>query len=125
VILDTNAVSALLGGDPGISSALESRHRHSIPVIALGEYRFGLLASARRTPLEARLFGLVRDSKVLPVNQGTTAAYAEIREELRVRGTPIPPNDLWIAALARQHDEPIVSRDRHFDRVEGVTRVGW
>ena len=125
MILDTNAISALLSGDTGLHAALASRDRHALPVIALGEYRFGLIRSSKRVRAEANLRALVRESKVLPVNQGTTGAYAEIREELRVRGTPIPPNDLWIAALARQHDEPIVSRDRHFDRVEGLTRVGW
>jgi tRNA(fMet)-specific endonuclease VapC len=45
--------------------------------------------------------------------------------ELKRAGTPIPTNDLWIAALCRQHDLPLLSRDRHFDRVPGLRRIAW
>ncbi|MEM9595846.1 MAG: PIN domain-containing protein [Acidobacteriota bacterium] len=48
-----------------------------------------------------------------------------MREELRTQGRPIPENDVWIAALARQHDEPVVSRDRHFEAVQGLRVVAW
>ena len=61
----------------------------------------------------------------LAINERTAFHYAEIRFELKQKGTPIPANDLWIAALARQHDLPILSRDQHFDRVAGLRRIGW
>ena len=48
-----------------------------------------------------------------------------MRVELRRRGTPIPENDVWIAALARQHDLPVVTRDEHFDQVSGLDRRAW
>jgi predicted nucleic acid-binding protein len=48
-----------------------------------------------------------------------------VRDELRRRGTPIPENDVWISALARQHELAIVSRDEHFDQVLGLDRRGW
>ena len=51
--------------------------------------------------------------------------YAEIIFGLRQKGKPIPTNDLWIAALCRQHSLPLLSRDRHFDQVAGLNRVGW
>ena len=125
MILDTNAVSAIILGEEAIADVLEDCGRHSLPVIALGEFRFGLLGSVNRRRYETMLAGLVRDSIVRRVDETTTVAYAAIRDELRVRGTPIPQNDLWIAALTRQYQEPLVSRDRHFDRVEGITRIGW
>ncbi len=59
------------------------------------------------------------------VTEETSARYAEIRLELKRAGTPIPANDAWIAALARQHTLPILSRDDHFDFVSGVNRLGW
>jgi len=62
---------------------------------------------------------------VLDVGEVTSAQYAELRLELKRAGTPIPTNDLWIAALCRQHAWPILSRDRHFDLVKGVMRVSW
>ena len=63
--------------------------------------------------------------QILGVGFDTAFHYAEIRLELKRTGTPIPANDLWIAALCRQHDLPLMSRDRHFDRVLGIRRVGW
>ena len=125
MILDTSAVSSLLTGDPGIDEVLAGKDRHALPVITIGEYRFGWRGSARRKQLGFLLESLIRESRVLVVEERTTREYASIRFALRAAGTPVPDNDVWIAALARQHDEPIVSRDRHFDLVEGVTRVGW
>ena len=51
--------------------------------------------------------------------------HSSIRTELKKAGTPIPSNDVWIAALCRQHSLPLVSRDRHFDCVAGIKRVEW
>jgi predicted nucleic acid-binding protein len=50
---------------------------------------------------------------------------AKVRDELKQSGHPFPSNDLWIAALARQHGLPLLSRDGHFDLVAGVQRIGW
>jgi predicted nucleic acid-binding protein len=55
----------------------------------------------------------------------TTIWYADIRAELKRAGKPIPTNDLWIAALCRQHNLPLLSRDRHFDQVPGLCRISW
>ncbi|MBV8199558.1 MAG: hypothetical protein JOZ15_02935 [Acidobacteria bacterium] len=48
-----------------------------------------------------------------------------MREGLRIKGTPIPENDVWISALTLQHELPLVSRDDHFDAVRGLIRLGW
>jgi tRNA(fMet)-specific endonuclease VapC len=125
VILDTNAVSALFAGDPGLDRLLAGAERHHLPVIVLGEYRYGLSRSKQRTRLGGLLDVLARESILLRVDERTAESYALVREELRRAGTPIPENDVWIAALALQHGEPVVSRDAHFDRVAGVEWVSW
>ena len=125
MILDTNAVSALFGGDTKLKTVLISAARHHLPVIVSGEYRFGLLGSKKNKDLERLLIILERESFVLNVDTETTKYYAAIRQRLRIAGTPIPENDIWIAALARQFNLPIVSKDRHFDMVEGLQRRGW
>ncbi|MEM1178066.1 MAG: PIN domain-containing protein [Acidobacteriota bacterium] len=61
----------------------------------------------------------------LRVNGATTHLSAEVRDDLRAAGRPIPENDVWIAALARQHGEPVVSRDQHFGFVPGLRTVRW
>jgi len=125
LILDTNAVSALLAGDDALASLLASQPRHHLPVVVLGEYRFGLLRSNLRGELEALLVALIAESSVLQIDEETAAVYAAVRGELRQAGRPIPENDVWIAALARQHDQPVVSRDRHFDSVPHLVRLDW
>ncbi len=104
---------------------LNGESRHHLPLIVVGEYRYGLLRSRQGRLLGELLDTLVRESIVLAIELETTAAYAAVRDGLRRRGTPIPENDVWIAALARQHGLPVVSRDEHFDRVRGITRQSW
>jgi len=62
---------------------------------------------------------------VLAITSETSRIYADIRHELRAAGQPIPENDLWIAALARQHALPILTNDAHFDHVFGLERISW
>jgi predicted nucleic acid-binding protein len=66
-----------------------------------------------------------RGCRILFVDEGTAGTYADVRHELKNSGHPIPSNDLWIAALARQYGLPLLSRDRHFDSVSGLMRIGW
>ena len=125
MILDTNAISALFGGEPELAGILAGRDRLHLPVIVIGEYRYGLLRSRHRKTLAQLLDTLIAESIVLAVDADTATAYASIRDELRRKGTPIPENDVWIAALARQHELPVVTRDAHFDLVPRLARRGW
>ncbi|PYQ31200.1 MAG: VapC toxin family PIN domain ribonuclease [Acidobacteria bacterium] len=125
MILDTNAISALLSGNGGLETVLDEESVHHLPVIAIGEYRYGLARSKYGQRLERLLDLLIQESVVLPIDESTTRHYARLREQLRRAGTPIPENDVWIAALAQQHDLPIISRDSHFDTVDPRIRRAW
>jgi tRNA(fMet)-specific endonuclease VapC len=125
VIVDTNALSAIVDEKPGITEALFRADPAAIPVIVLGEYRFGIAQSRKRPENEKWLVQSLPLYEVLDVTGATTEFYAELRIELKRAGTPIPSNDLWIAALARQHRYPVLSRDTHFDLVPGIRRVTW
>lgn len=125
LILDTNAVSALFAGDPPLAEILAADDRHHLPVIVIGEYRYGLIRSRDRGRLGRLLDLLIHESVVLHIDAGTASHYATLREELRLAGRPIPENDLWIAALSRQHDLSIVTRDDHFERIADVRRLSW
>jgi len=125
LILDTNALSMFAEGDRDVTSQISSSDAVSVPVIVLGEYRFGILQSRYRQQHERWLAGVLPTLLVLPVDDETAVHYASIRLELKQTGTPIPTNDLWIAALCRQHNFSPPSRDHHFDRVKGVHRVSW
>jgi tRNA(fMet)-specific endonuclease VapC len=125
MIVDTNALSAAADDDPAVIAILARAEQMAIPVIVLGEYRYGIAQSRNRAGYENWLTGLLHDCIVLDVNEPTTHHYAEITIELKRKGKPIPTNDLWIAALCRQHALPLLSRDRHFDLVAGTKRIGW
>jgi tRNA(fMet)-specific endonuclease VapC len=125
VILDTNALSAWLDGDPALQPRLETAQRISLSPIALGEFRFGILGSRHRTSYEQRLRLIEREFPPLPINGVTAGHYAALRRELATRGRPIPWHDLWIAAQARQHQLAILSRDEHFDAVPNLQRISW
>ena len=125
MIVDTNALSAFFDAEAGVVRRFERADDIAVPVIVLGEYRFGLLGSRKRQVREEVLDRFVRAARMLEVTDATSRHYAAIRHDLRVAGTPIPVNDTWIAALARQHALPVLSNDTHFDAVRDVRRIGW
>jgi tRNA(fMet)-specific endonuclease VapC len=125
MILDTNALSAFVDGDAGVGAVLRWQARAAIPVIVLGEFRYGIAESKHRRVYEAWLAAELGHFDVLAVTDETSIAYATLRVALRRSGRPIPANDAWIAALALQHRLPILSRDRHFDAVPDLQRQSW
>jgi predicted nucleic acid-binding protein len=125
VILDTNALSAFVDGHPGVGAALRLANRAALPVVVLGEFRYGIAESRHRAAYEAWLAENLPHFEILDVTDETAVAYAALRATLRQLGRPIPGNDVWIAALALQHRLPVLTRDLHFDAVPGLERKGW
>ena len=125
VALDTNALSAFADGNDALGAVLMPFRGLALPVAVLSEYRYGLLGSKRRVRLEEWLDELLGEIRVLETTVRTTAAYAHVRHQLRAAGTPIPENDVWIAATAIEHDLPLVTRDKHFKVVKGLEVLAW
>ena len=124
-MLDTNALSAWADADTALLRVLPKDRLWHLPVIALGEFLFGILRSRERVNLERWIEDVKATCALATVDADTADHYADIREELRAAATPIPENDIWIAALCRQHHLAIASRDGHFDNVSGLRRVAW
>ncbi|HKS67206.1 MAG TPA: type II toxin-antitoxin system VapC family toxin [Candidatus Acidoferrales bacterium] len=125
LILDTNALSAAAEREPAAMQAVAQAERVAVPVIVIGEYRMGIAQSRYRETYERWLREWIAAVEVLEVDEETTVSYAAIGLELKRAGKPIPSNDLWIAALCRQHSLPLLSRDQHFDLVAGLQRIVW
>ncbi len=125
LILDTNALSAFVDGDEGLLRAIEREADLAIPTIVLGEYLYGIDQSRQRASYLAWVKANLPFFGVLPVVRETAERYSEIRHELKAAGTPIPTNDLWIAALARHHRSPLVTRDGHFRAIQGLHIIVW
>ena len=125
MIVDTNGLSAWWLNEPSFIRHIEHADRLCLPVPALAEFRFGILKSGFRDKMTAWLDEALTTTTVLAADEATTSHYAEIRLQLTSAGTPIPMNDLWIAAITRQNKLPVISRDAHFDQVSGLTRIEW
>ena len=123
MILDTNALSAIADDESAAVRVFSHAVSIELPAIVLGEYRFGIAQSRRRKEYEKWLDELIVATRFLPVDQETTSHYAQVRSELKKAGKPIPSNDLWIAALARQYRLPLMTQDAHFDAVPGLKRI--
>lgn len=125
MILDTNALSAWAEGVAAIETPLLSAQRLVVPSVVLGEYYFGIRQSRHRQRYEAWLRQYLPLTEIATITQATADAYADIRVGLKLEGTPIPSNDAWVAALARQHALPVLSNDTHFDVVAGIQRIAF
>jgi tRNA(fMet)-specific endonuclease VapC len=125
LILDTNALSALADGEGSAVEIVERAERLAVPVIVLGEYRVGIAQSRHRAIYQNWLREWISAVAVLDIDEETTHSYAAIALELKKKGKPIPANDLWIAAVCRQHSLPLLSRDKHFDLISGLRRLDW
>jgi tRNA(fMet)-specific endonuclease VapC len=125
VILDTNALSAWADGDVGIEGVLRSASTMLIPVVVLGEFDFGIRQSRHYGRYADWLDANIAHVEVVAITREIAHVYGVVRLELKKAGRPIPINDTWIAAIVRHRGLPLVSRDIHFDAVEGLDRMSW
>lgn len=125
MLLGTNALSALAARDEELIKILEVAPRLCVTIISAGEYVYGLSQSRHQAELAAWLDAFLAHAELLHINRETLTHYADVRGQLKKDGTPIPANDCWIAALAKEHRLPVVSRDKHFDAVKGLRRISW
>jgi tRNA(fMet)-specific endonuclease VapC len=112
----------------GLTEAVEVFRRADeilVPFVVLGELRAGFAGGTRTGQNEATLVRFLDSRRVDPVfpDEETTHHYARLFYQLRRQGTPIPTNDLWIAALAVQHQAHLFARDSHFDHLPQIPRV--
>jgi tRNA(fMet)-specific endonuclease VapC len=125
LLLDTNALSDFAESEPAIMELLAEVQVLALPVVVVGEYRFGIAQARNVADYHLWLERLITQTDVLNITDETTIHYAEVRLDLKRIGRPIPMNDVWIAALCRQHELPILSRDQHFDVVPRIKRLAW
>ena len=125
VALDTNRYVDLLMGLTETVALLEAAVEILLPFVVLGELRAGF-AHGRRTAENERLLRrfLMKDGvRVLYADDQTTHHYAAVYRQLRKQGTPIPTNDMWLAALVIQHNLVLHARDKHFDHLPQLALV--
>jgi tRNA(fMet)-specific endonuclease VapC len=125
IALDTNRYTDLFRGDALVADMVAVADEVWLPFIVLGELRAGFAAGSQEARNEAvlRRFLIKPDVGVLYPDEQTTHHYANVYRQLRKQGTPIPTNDMWIAALVLQHSLVLFARDAHFDALPQLTRA--
>lgn len=126
IAVDTNRYRDFCAGLNEAVEQLARADKIFMPFVTLAELRAGFLcgASARKNEsVLVRFLGRPRVAVLYP-DDDTVHHYARILAQLRSQGTPIPTNDVWIAALVLQHDLLLYSRDRHFEHLPQVPLLG-
>jgi tRNA(fMet)-specific endonuclease VapC len=118
-------VIALFAQEPSIIMRIGQVNSILIPAIVLGELYFGASQSARSQENIARIQALQNQVPTINVNEQTALEYGQIKANLKKKGRPIPENDLWIAALAKQHGYIVASRDKHLLSIEEIQTEVW
>jgi tRNA(fMet)-specific endonuclease VapC len=125
IAIDTNRYVDFAKGLPEAIERLRRADEIVVPFVVLGELRAGFAVGARTGENEANLVRFLDSRRVDVVfaDENTTHHYARLFHQLRRQGTPIPTNDLWIAALVVQHELHLFARDAHFDHLPQIPRL--
>jgi tRNA(fMet)-specific endonuclease VapC len=124
VALDTNRLTDLFQGDRALAERLERCEEVWVPLVVLAEIKAGFYGGTQQHRNEILLRTLLSQTTVgvLLPSRETAEHYARLFVQLKRAGTPVPDNDLWIAALALQHDLLLITRDQHFERIPQLLR---
>ena len=125
VLLDTNIIIALFANDEKIKINLAKTSEVFIPSIVIGELFYGAYKSARVKENIVKIEEFTSQSIILRCDTETSRIYGETKYVLSIKGKPIPENDIWIAAIAIQHDLMLISRDAHFNEVSKLKSEAW
>jgi len=124
-LLDTNIIIAALFSDAEVLARIDDANEYFVSTIVLGEMLYGAFHSTNVEANLERLRAFVDHAGFLSCDDQTAELYGEIKSSLRQQGSPIPDNDIWIAASSLQHSLTLVTRDVHFDKVNNLQRARW
>lgn len=124
-LLDTNIVIGLLNGDAGVLLHLGDASEVFIPAVAIGEMFFGAAKSGRAAENIDRVQAFAAGRAIISSDLNVAREYGRVKWLLKAKGRPIPENDIWIAAAALYHGLTLVTRDTHFQQVEGLSIADW
>ena len=124
-LLDTNVAIAILEREIDLESLSSNGREVFLNSIVLGELFFGAEKSQRLQENLGRIRFLASRCPILPCDEETARHYGTVKTLLQRKGRPIPENDIWIAASARQHGLTLATRDGHFEYVENLVFEAW
>jgi predicted nucleic acid-binding protein len=116
IMVDTSAYAAFLRGNPDVKLSLQQADEICLNPVVLGELIAGFLMGKHERKNRTLLQDFLSSTrvKIVEIDEETSERYAVIANHLRIKGTPIPTNDLWIAASAMQHGLKVLTTDKHY-----------
>ena len=124
-LIDTNIAIALFAGDEIVKEKVRNAEFIAVAPTIIGELWYGAQKSQQVIQNLRKIDILANDSKFFRYDLETAQFYGIIKERLERKGTLIPDNDIWIAAIALQHNLILVTRDTHFDEIESLQTERW
>jgi tRNA(fMet)-specific endonuclease VapC len=126
VLLDTSVViDYLRQQDQPLIRQMEGTHELYLPLTALGELLYGAYKSKNKEQTLQDVYKFLQVCSLLTPDETTADWYGQVKAALAKAGTPIPQNDIWIAAMALEHNLPLVTRDAHFSKVPDLSVLNW
>ena len=125
LLIDTNIYSYALKGEESVVEVLREADEIGFSVISIGELLSGFRLGGKEQKHRKELEQFLDSPRVVvyPVNEGTAEFYAQILNNLRKIGRPVPTNDIWIAAVAFQNGLKLFTKDTHFHAIAGLYLV--
>jgi tRNA(fMet)-specific endonuclease VapC len=125
VLIDTNIYSLAMKGDANVMNTLRKIDRIGFSAISIGELYSGFKGGRHEVKNREELNIFLDSPRVVvhSIDEGTADFYASILNSLKTKGTPIPTNDIWIAAVAFQHGYKLFTRDKHFILIPGLLQL--
>jgi tRNA(fMet)-specific endonuclease VapC len=122
-VIDTNVIIKMLVNDQAAIDLLSKVEKAYVPVQVVGELFYGAEKSTRRQENMNLFENVLADFEILPTSRATAVSYAVIKANLAKAGHNIPDNDIWIAAVAHEHDLTVASFDAHFTFIQDINLI--
>ena len=125
ILLDTNIVIELFKGNLSFKAPHRAHQAINIPFAVLGELYLGVYRSSNHKKHTKQLSDFLAKCNILIADKATANNYALIKTELLNKGKPIPENDIWIAAISKQHNLTLITSDKHFNVIDSINIETW
>ncbi|MFW5761645.1 MAG: type II toxin-antitoxin system VapC family toxin [Cyclobacteriaceae bacterium] len=123
-LIDTNIIIDFFAKDISLVDKLTSENI-KLPAVVVGELFYGAMSSTRKMQRVEQIDRFIDNFEIVSIDEFTSKYYGEIKASLKKAGTPIPENDIWIAALSIQHNLVLATRDNHFQKTYQIEVEFW
>ena len=124
-LLYTSIIIELFSGNKTVADRINKLNSFYLPAVVVGELYTGVFSSSHESKHLKKLRDFLSLATIIEINDETAEHYGKIASDLRKKGRPIPTNDIWIAAIAKQYELPLITKDKHFKEIKSIQTREW